>query len=248
MGQKTSQASFSKVFKPITTKLDDDITSNLKLRSIKRRALKKGEVLILKMRFQNLGELFDETVLPQQEKQLVPKPPTYEESLEDILAGNKEIYVDPPYFPQEPQDMPPEYDDDEDIDCALDDEDMDNEILNYYLKLQNYDSVEKVLNQPETTQQKNRKYLNKIINDAKTRRNQLKGYKTAITKQFKSGSISETARQLENKKIDNARVTLNAYINHYENKVKTKGFRMRRKKGGNVIFYKDPKHFSKNWN
>ena len=41
LGHKTSQASFSKVFKPITTKLDDVITSNLKLPSIKRRALKK---------------------------------------------------------------------------------------------------------------------------------------------------------------------------------------------------------------
>ena len=35
----------------------------------------------------NLGDLFEEPVLPQQEKQLVPKPPTYEESLtlKDIL-------------------------------------------------------------------------------------------------------------------------------------------------------------------
>ena len=51
----------------------------------------------------NLDDLFDETVLPQQEKQLVPKPPTYEESLQDILSGNKETYVDLKYFPQEPR-------------------------------------------------------------------------------------------------------------------------------------------------
>ena len=59
----------------------------------------------------------------------------------------KQISVDPQYFPQEAQELPPEYDDDE-VDYGLDDEDMDNEILND-LGLQNYDSIDKVLNQPE---------------------------------------------------------------------------------------------------
>ena len=112
---------------------------------------------------------------------------------------------------------------------------MDSEILND-LGIQNYDSVEKVLNQQKMTQQKNKKYLNKIVNDAKTRRNQLKGYKSYVTK---SGEITEATRQMENKRIDNARVTLNAYINHYENKVKTiKGSGIRKKqRGGNVVFF-----------
>ena len=126
---------------------------------------------------------------------------------------------------------------------------MENEILDDLgFGLKNYDSVEKVLNQPEMTQQKkNRQYFNKIINDAQTRRNQLKGYKAAITKQFKRGSISEAARQMENKRIDNARVTLNAYIKHYENKVKTmKGYGLRKKQiGGNVIFFNNPKQLLK---
>ena len=91
-------------------------------------------------------------------KKLVLKPPTYEESLQDILSGNKEIYVEPKYFPQEAQELPPEYDDDNEIEYALKDEDMNNEILND-LGIQNYDSVDKVLNQPGMTQQKNRKYL-----------------------------------------------------------------------------------------
>ena len=77
---------------------------------------------------------------------------------------------------------------------------MDNEILND-LGIQYYDSVEKVLNQQEMTQQKN-----KIINDPKTRRNQLKGYKSHATKQFKSGKITEATRQMENKRRDNARM------------------------------------------
>ena len=141
----------------------------------------------------NLGDLFDQPVLPQEDKQIVPKPPTYEESLQDILEGKKQMNIDPQYFPEEPE-LPPEYDEDDEIDYGLDDEDMDNEILDD-LGLQNYDSVEKVLNQQEMTQQKNQKYINKIINEAKTKRNQLKGYKASITKQFNSGSISEAIRQ-----------------------------------------------------
>ena len=39
LGQKTSQASFPKVFQPITTKLDDVIASNLKMPQTKRRPL-----------------------------------------------------------------------------------------------------------------------------------------------------------------------------------------------------------------
>ena len=193
----------------------------------------------------NLGDLFDQPVLPQQEKQLVPLPPTYEQSLQDILEGKKEIYVDPQYFPQEPLDLPPEYDEDDEIDYGLDDEDMDNVILGD-LGLQNYDSVEKVINQQEMTKQKNKKYLNKIINEAKIKRNQLKGYKTSITKQFNSGLISEAMKQQENKRIDNARKTLNAYIKHYENKIETiKGSGRKKQKGGNVIFFNKPKELIK---
>ena len=124
---------------------------------------------------------------------------------------------------------------------------MDNEILGD-LGLQNYDSVEKVINQQEMTQRKNKKYLNKIVNDAKFKRNQLKGYKSSISKQFNSGLISEAVKQQEYKRIDNARVTLNAYIEHYENKIETmKGSGMKKQKGGNVIFFNKPKELIKNW-
>ena len=252
VGQQTSQQGFSKVFKPITSKLDDVIDSNQVLRiPRKKRPLKKGEVPDYGIDIEdevpdmNLGDLFDQPVLPEQEKQLVPKPPTYEESLQDLLEGKKEFYVDPQYFPQEPLDLPPEYDEDDEIDYGLDDEDMDNEILGD-LGLQNYDSVEKVINQQEMTQQKNKKYLNKIINKAKIKRNQLKGYKTSITKQFNSGLISEAMKQQENKRIDNARKTLNEYIKHYENKIETiKGSGRKKQKGGNVIFFNKPKELIK---
>lgn len=172
VGQQTSQESLAKVFQPVTTKLDDVIISNLKMPQRKRRPLKKGETpdcgisIDDEIGDMNIGDLFDEPVLPQQDKQIVPKPPTYEESLQDLLEGKKEIYVDPQYFPEEPDGLPPEYDDDEEIDYALDDEDETNEILND-LGIENYDSVQMKLDQPEMTHQKTRKYLLKVLKDAK---------------------------------------------------------------------------------
>ena len=146
------------MFQPISPKLDDVIASNIKIPPRKRRPLKKGEVpnygddIDDEVDDMNLGYLFEEPVLSQQEKQLVPKPPTYEESLEDVLKGKKRISVDPKYFPEQ-QEMPTQYNDDEEPDYTLDDEDMDNEMLSDP-GIENYDSVEKILNQPEMTQQK----------------------------------------------------------------------------------------------
>ena len=59
----------------------------------------------------------------------------------------------------------------------------------------NYDDVEMQLNQPEMTPQKNKAYLDKIIKDVEWRCKQLKGYQSAVIKQFKSGVISEAERQ-----------------------------------------------------
>ena len=69
LGKQTSQASFEKVFKPITTKLDDVIVSNLvNSQQRKRRLLKKGEFPNYAITAEdedevpdmNLSDLFDE--------------------------------------------------------------------------------------------------------------------------------------------------------------------------------------------
>ena len=248
IGEETSQESFGKVFKPVTTKLDDAIISNLNLRPQKGKRLpKKAEVpnygVDIEDEFEdmNLGDIFDEQpVLPELEKQIVPKPPTYEESLEDILEG-KEIYVDPQYFPQDPQELPPEYDDDEGVDYAMDDEDIINNILDD-IGIPNYENVDKILNQTEMNPTKTKAYLNKILKEAVFKKKQLNGFKANVTKQYKSGKISEADRQMQNKRIENARVTLNGYINHYNTKLQTgtgiRG-RGRKQRGGNVMFFND---------
>ena len=257
IGELTSQESFTKVFKPVTSKLDDVIDSDLNLRMPQRRKRppRKGEVpnygIDIEDEVEDMGldDLFGDYVPPQQEKQIVPKPPTYEESLADVLEGKKEIYVDPQYLSENPLELPPEYDDDEEVDYALDDEDLIKGTLED-IGIPDYENVEMVLNQQEMTPQKTKAYLNKIINNANFKRKQLSGFKANVTKKYKSGNLSEAERQIQNKRIDNARVVLNEYIKHYNTKLKTmkgsgiKG-RGRRQRGGNVVFFNNPKQLLK---
>lgn len=136
--------------------------------------------------------------------------------------------------------MPPEYNEDEVPDYALDEEDKTAEILKD-LEITDYDNVENILNQPEMIPQKTRNYLNKAIYNANFRRNQLKGYKPRVTQAYKKGELGEAERARENKRIDNARVVLNLYIKFYETRKKgIQGFGIRGKRGGDVMFFNNP--------
>ena len=252
LGEKTSQESLQKVFKPITTKLDDVAFRNLNIPRLKKRGRNRGvpdyavgvEDEDGGIPDYGLDDFFDEGLVPENKKQIVPKPPTYEESLKDILEGKKQIYVDPQYFPEEPQDLPPEYEEDEEIDYALDEEDSDNMILDE-LELSNYDDIEKQIIQPEMTPRKIKKYVNKKLKDAEFRRNQLKGYKSNISKDYNKGKISEAQKTMYYKRIDNASAVLNQYIKHYGNKVKMMKGSGLKKRGGNIVFFNDVKQLLK---
>ena len=247
LGEKISQESFQKAFKPITTKLDDVAFRNLNIpRLTKKLGVPDYGIAIEDEDIPDYGldDFFDEGLVPENKKQIVPKPPTYEESLKDVLEGKKQIYVDPQYFPEEPQDMPPEYEEDEEIDYALDEEDSDNIILDD-LGLSNYDDIEKQLNQPEMTPQKIKLYVNKKLKDAITKRNQLKGYKSQVTQAYNKDKIGEAQKTMDYKRIDNARVVLNQYIKHYENKVKKMKGSGIKKRGGNIVFFNDVKQLLK---
>ena len=248
LGEKISQESFQKAFKPITTKLDDVAFRNLNIPRLTKKRGKKLGVPDYGIAIEDedipdygLDEFFDEGLVPENKKQIVPKPPTYEESLKDILEGKKQIYVGPQYFPEEPQDMPPEYEEDEEIDYALDEEDSANMILDD-LGLSNYDDIEKQLNQPEMTQQKIKQYVNKKIKDAEFKRHQLKGYKSQVSQSHKKGKIGDAQKTLDYKRIDDARAVL---IKHYENKVEMMKGSGIKKRGGNIVFFKDVKQLLK---
>ena len=251
LGEKTSQESFQKAFKPITTKLDEVAFRNLNIPRLTKKRGKKLGVPDYGIALEDedipdygLDDFFDEGLVPENKKQIVPKPPTYEESLMDVLEGKKQIYVNPQYLPEEPQDLPPEYEEDEEIDYALDDEDSANMILDD-LKLSNYDDIEKQINQPEMTPRKIKKYLNKKLKDAEFRRNQLKGYKAAATKEYNKGKIGEAQKTMEHKRIDNARIVLIQFIKHYGNKVKMMEGSGLKKRGGNIMFFNDVKQLLK---
>ena len=236
LGEKISQESFQKAFKPITTKLDDVALRNLNIPRLTKKRGKKLGVPDYGIALEDedipdygLDDFFDEGLVPENEKQIVPKPPTYEESLKDVLEGKKQIYVDPQYFPEEPQDMPPEYEEDEEIDYALDEKDSTNMILDD-LGLSNYDDIEKQLNQPEMTPEKSKKYVNKKLKEAEHRRNQLNGYKSQVSQTYNKG---------------NARVVVNQYLKFYGNKVKMMKGSGLKKRGGNIVFFNDVKQLLK---
>ena len=252
LGEKTSQESLQKVFKPITTKLDDVAFRNLNIPRLKKRGRNRGvpdyavgvEDEDGGIPDYGLDDFFYEGLVPENKKQIVPKPPAYEESLKDILEGKKQIYVDPQYFPEEPQDLPPEYEEDDEIDYALDEEDSANMILDE-LELSNYDDIEKQIIQPEMTPRKIKRYIDKKLKDAEFRRNQLKGYKSNISKDYNKGKIGEAQKTMDYKRIDNARAVLNQYIKHYANKVKTMEGSGLKKRGGNIVFFNDAKQLLK---
>ena len=247
LGEKTSQESLQKVFKPITTKLDDVAFMNLNIPRLKKRGRNRG-VPDYAVNIEDedggvpdygLDDFFDEGLVPENnenKKQIVPKPPTYEESLKDILEGKKQIYVDPQYFPKEPQDLPPEYEEDEEIDYALDEEDSANMILDE-LELSNYDDIEKQIIQPEMTPRKIKRYIDKKLKDAIKVRNQLKGRKSQASQAYNKGNLNEAEKTLVFKILDNERVVVNQYIKHYENKVKTMEGSGLKKRGGNIVFF-----------
>ena len=250
LGEKTSQESFQKVFKPITTKLDDVAFRNLNIPRLTKKRGKKLGVPDYGIALEDedipdygLDDFFDEGLIPENEKQIVPKPPTYEESLKDVSEGKKQIYVNPQYFPEEPQDMPPKYEDEE-IDYALDEEDSVNIILDD-LGLSNYNDIEKQLERPEMPKSQITKYLGNKMKAAIKVRNQLNGYKSQVSQSYNKGKIGEAEKNMEYKRIDNARAVLNQYIKHYENKVKMKKGSGLKKRGGNIVFFNDVKQLLK---
>ena len=247
LGEKTSQESFQKAFKPITAKLDEVAFRNLNIpRLTKKQGVPDYGIALEDEDIPDYGldDFFDEGLIPENKKQIVPKPPTYEESLKDVSEGKKQIYVDPQYFPEEPQDMPPEYKEDEEIDYALDEEDSADMILDD-LGLPNYDAIEKQLNQPEMTQKRIKRYVNKQLKDAEFKRHQLKGYKSQVSQAYNKGKMGEAQKIMDYKRIDNARAVLNQYIKHYGNKVKMMEGSGLKKRGGNIVFFNDVKQLLK---
>ena len=237
-----------KLFKPITSGLKE-LTPKTPLR---RLVKKKGPVPDYEIAIDDevpdygLEDLFGEQVQQQDNKQLVPKPPSYEDVLSDIASGKKEIYVDPEYM-YEAKDLPPEYEE-EVPDYAIFEEDSINQALDK-LKIPNYNDIELRLTEDDMDDNKKKAYLNKILKDAKEKRGQIPGFSTHVTKQLKKGLISQAEAQYQRKVILDTRKVLNEYIKHNEKELKNiKGSGLRknkRKRGGQIQFFNNPAEMMK---
>ena len=239
-----------KLFKPITSGLKELTAPKTPLRRLvkKKRPIPDYGLEIgddEEVPDYGLEDLFGEQVQPQTNKQLVPKPPSYEDVLEDIASGKKEIYVDPEYIPKA-DDLPPEYEE-EVPDYALIEEDAVNQALDK-LNIPNYDDVELRLKEEDMDNNKRKAYLNKILKNAKDQRSKLTGYSTDVTKKLKSGLITQAEAQYRRKIIMDTRKVLNEYIGYNKQRLTTfegSGFRKKRKRGGQIQFFNNPAEMMK---
>ena len=232
-----------KLFKPITSELKELTAPKTPLRRLPK---KKGPVPDYGIAIDDevpdygLDDIFGEQVQPQNNKQLVPKPPSYEDVLEDIASGKKEMYIDPEYM-SKPKDLPPEYEE-EGPDYAIIEEDAINQALDT-LNIPNYNDVELRLTEDDMDNNKRKAYLNKILKNAKDQRSKLTGYSTDVTKKLKSGSISQAEAQYRKKVINDTRKVLNDYINYNNQRLKTikgSGLRKKRTRGEQIHFFTNP--------
>ena len=244
ISDQIGQVEAAKLFEPITSGLRDITAPKKPLRRLKKRGPVPDYGLEIgddeDIPDYGLEDLFGAEVQPQNNKQLVPKPPSYEDVLEELASGEKKMHIDPEFMPQ-PEDLPPEYEEEEGPDYAIIEEDQINEVLDK-LDLPNYDDVEGVIQQKEMNEKKRKAYLNKISDNAKKQRSKLTGYSTQITKNLKKGLISEAEAQYKRKVIQDTRKVLTDYMKYNNQQLKKiKGTGLKKKRGGaQVMFFNNP--------
>ena len=233
-----------KLFKPITSELKELAAPKAPLRRLpkkKQPVPDYGIAIDDEVPDYGLEDLFGDQVLPQNDKQLVPKPPSYEDVLKDLASGEKQMYIDPAFM-YEPEDLPPAYQQEEGPDYAILEEDRINQVLDK-LKIPNYDTVGLQLKQEDMNDKKRKAYLNNALKKAKDQRYKLTGYSADITKKLSSGSITEAVAQYRRKVIDDTRKVLTDYINYNNQRLKNikgSGLKKKTKRGGQVMFFNNP--------
>ena len=233
-----------KLFKPITSELKELTAPKAPLRRLvkkKRPVPDYGIAIDDEVPDYGLEDLFGDQVLPQNDKQLVPKPPSYEDVLKDLASGEKQMY--------EPEDLPPEYEE-EVPDYNILEEDEINQALDK-LNIPNYDDVELRLTEKGMDDKKSKAYLKNILKNAIEKRQQLSGYSMNITKKLNSGSITEAEAQYQRKIIQDTRKVLTDYMNYHQQKlqklksIKGSGLKKKTKRGGQVMFFNNPTEMMK---
>ena len=108
ISDQMGEVEVEKLFKPIISGLRDLTAPKAPLRRLKKRGPVPDYGLDIgddeEVPDYGLEDLFGEEVKQQNDKQLVPKPPSYENILEDLASGEKSLYVEPEYM-YEPDDL-----------------------------------------------------------------------------------------------------------------------------------------------
>ena len=247
ISDQMGEAEAEKLFKPITSGLKDLTLPKMPLRRLPK---KKGPVPDYSLEIGDdedvpdygLEDLFGDQVLPQNDKQLVPKPPSYEDVLKDLASGEKQMYIDPEFM-YEPEDLPPGYEEEEEgPDYNILEEDLINQVLDE-LQIPNYDDIELQLQQEDMNDQKRKYYLTNTVKKAKEKRKQLSGKSTEITKKINKGIITQTEAQYRRKIIQDTRKVLTDYIKYNDQRLKNikgSGLKKKIKRCGQVQFFNNP--------
>ena len=193
----------------------------------------------------------EDYVPPQQEKQIakIPKkapkyeidpgfwqlgdpPPTYE----DIYEEKDPLAIEGP-----PDEDDEEEQSEEELPDDYEDEEV-NKILDQ-LDLPNYSDVEMRLAEPEMTATTQRSYLQKVLNDAETRRKTVTVRKSNATKAYNAGKITAEQRDLIHENVGKLEKEIRDYRKHYESQLKSiKGSGLRRgQRGRGAYFFNDAK-------
>ena len=235
-----------KLFKPITSELKELTAPKAPLRRLvkkKRPVPDYGIAIDDEVPDYGLEDLFGDQVLPQNDKQLVPKPPSYEDVLKDLASGEKQMYIDPAFM-YEHEDLPPEYEE-EVPDYNILEEDASNHVLDQ-LGIPNYDDIELRLQQEDMNDTKRKSYLRLVLKNAKTKKKQIPGSLGNVSKKLTSGLMKEAEAQIKRKSLYYTNTVLTEYIKHYEQKleklknIKGSGLKKKTKKGGQVMFFNNP--------
>ena len=236
-----------KLFKPITSELKELAAPKAPLRRLpkkKQPVPDYGIAIDDEVPDYGLEDLFGDQVLPQNDKQLVPKPPSYEDVLKDLASGEKQMYTDPEFM-YEPEDLPPGYEEEEGPDYNILEEDAINQVLDE-IQIPNYDDIELQLEQKGMNDQKRKSYLRLVLKNAKTKKKQIPGSLANVSKKLKSGLMSEAAAQMKRKSLKDTNKVLTEYINYNEQKleklknIKGSGLKKKIKRGGQVQFFNNP--------
>ena len=235
-----------KLFKPITSGLKELTSPKMPLRRLpkkKRPVPDYGIAIDDEVPDYGLEDLFGDQVLPQNDKQLVPKPPSSEDVLKDLASGEKQMYIDPAFM-YEPEDLPPGYEE-EVPDCEIIEEDRINQALDE-LQIPNYDDIELQLQQEDMNDTKRKSYLRLVLKNAKTKKKQIPGSLSNVSKKLKSGLMSEAGAQMKRKSLYDTNKVLTEYIKYNEQKleklknIKGSGLKKKTKKGGQVQLFNNP--------